>query len=177
MNKQITDLAQYLTAEEFTAQAMPASAQAPADQLIVQLEPERLNWKLHAELAFTSDLERAKNTGGAQPEEEDDNRDYLQFFVLLPLRFSPERAGDMSRLVAMINNTLPLIGFSISENQGWVFFRHMMLILDSKVDPAAVCENLTMIEYLIETFGRALDELSSGNKTLIQIVKDDIQWA
>jgi hypothetical protein len=142
--------------------------------LIVQLSPDQLEWDLHAELAFVSDLDPENNS--TENKEEENQIDYLQFFVLLPINCPLERAGDMSRLVALANNAMPLVGFSISENQGWVFFRHLMICLDGKVDHKAVSETLLTMEYLIGTFGTTLEGLSSGTKTYDQILHDDIQW-
>jgi hypothetical protein len=174
MKKILSDLAVYLNNEGYTTQEVPASEQAPADQLFVQLNPDPLDWDLHAELAFIGDLDPEKNLDGNK--EGENQIDYLQYFVLLPIVCPLEKAGDMSRLVTLANNALPLVGFSISENQGWVFFRHLMLCIDGKIDHRIVSETLMTMEYLIGTFGNALEDLASGTKTFDQILADDIQW-
>jgi hypothetical protein len=169
MNPKLIQLSKDITEDGSPTQLIPASPQAPADQLLVQLEIEKTGWELNLELAFINDL--------AQPQSKIENVDFLQFYVQLPFICQPDRIIDVVRFVTLSNNTLPLIGFGCLESQGMVFFRHLRLILDDQVRSDEVIETIFSIKYLIETFGQALKDLADGKKTFEQIVAEDIQWA
>lgn len=172
MKKILSDLAVTLNTEGFFTEEIPATAEVPVDQLLVQLDPHQLNWDLHLELAFIGDLDKR-----TPKEKSSEKTDYLQFFVPLPVQCPAEKAGEMARLVALTNNALPMVGFGYAENQGWIFFRHLMVSVDSEVNHQAVLETIIMMEYLLETFGKCFSDLATGEKTLAQIVSDDVQWA
>jgi hypothetical protein len=169
MNPKLVQLSKIIADEGYPTQLLPASEQAPADQLIVQMEMEKTGWTINLELAFLNDL--GKLPAGSE------EVDFIQFFAPLPLDCPQDRVLDLVRFITLANNALPLVGFGCMETQGVVFFRYLMVVLNDQVRSDEIVETIMTIEYLIETFGQTLKDLADGNKTFEQIVAEDIQWA
>jgi hypothetical protein len=169
MNELFPELVERLNDEGYSSRIIKADKDTPADQLIVALSLEHLDWDLHLEMACVGDL--------SQPKPDPDEIDFLQFFVPLPLQIQAEQLLDLIRFITLSNNALPMVGFGCTEAQGLVFFRHLMVIVNGKVDSEAVVETIRTIEYIIETFGKALDDLALGKRSYNQILTDDIRWA
>ena len=150
-----------------------ADASSPFPKLTQAISLADLHWDLKIELMMVADLSLGQTD--EQPEEEND-LEFLQFFVPLPFSVAEAQAAEMARLVGLINNFAPLMGFAYNESGGLVYFRHLMIVLDTQIDPEIVEVSLDTIQYLIDTFGAALQDLASGARNLEKIIADDILW-
>ncbi len=150
-----------------------ADAATPFPKLSQAISLPDLNWDLKIELMMVADL--ALGQAEEQPDEAND-LEFLQFFAPLPFTVAEVQAAEMARLVGLVNNFAPLMGFAYNESSGLVYFRHLMIVLDSQIDPETVEVSLDTIQYLIDTFGAALQDLASGARDLEKIVADDIKW-
>jgi hypothetical protein len=150
-----------------------ADASNPFPKLTQAIALPDLNWNLEIELMLVSDLSLAQ--AGEEADKEND-LEFLQFFVPLPFSVAEAQAADIARLVGLINNFVPLMGFAYNESGGLVYFRHLLIALDGHIDPETVEVSLDTIQYLIDTFGAALQDLASGARSLEKIVADDVTW-
>jgi len=150
-----------------------ADAETPFPKLSQAISLPDLNWELKIELMMVADLSLGQ--AEEQPDEAND-LEFLQFFAPLPFTVAEVQAAEMARLVGLVNNFAPLMGFAYNESGGLVYFRHLMIVLDGQIDPETVEVSLDTIQYLIDTFGAALQDLASGARDLEKIVADDILW-
>lgn len=174
MNNRLEILTPLLIQQGFPAEFIPRNNGQLVDQLHVPFnfnEP-RLNANIELTLAsqlnpdFQSELQAEKLQ----------TFDFLQYFLLFPVDCPQHNLIDLVRLVTMVNNGLPLVGFGVSEAQRRVFYRHMQLTLDEALNPEQVSITLNSIEYMVNTLGSALLDLCEDRRTLQQIVSDDIYW-
>lgn len=150
-----------------------ADAETPFPRLSQAISLPDLNWELKIDLMMVADLSLE------QTEEQQDEAvdlEFLQFFAPLPFKVAENQAADMARLVGLINNFAPLMGFAYNESTGLVYFRHLMVVVDPQIDPETVEISLDSIQYLIDTFGAALQDLASEARSLEKIIADDITW-
>ncbi len=173
MSHLLENLQKQLEQQGLNAIFSEADASTPFPKLTQAISLPDLNWDLKIELMLVSDLSLGQTD--EQPDEEDD-LEFLQFFVPLPFTVAGAQAAEMARLVGLINNFAPLMGFAYNESGGLVYFRHLLIIVGGQIDPETVEVSLDTIQYLIDTFGAALQDLASGARNLEKIIDDDILW-
>lgn len=173
MSHLLENLQKQLEQQGLNAIFSEADASTPFPKLTQAISLPDLNWDLKIELMLVSDLSLGQTD--EQPDEEDD-LEFLQFFVPLPFTVAEISAAEMARLVGLINNFAPLMGFAYNESGRLVYFRHLLIVLDGHIDPEIVAVSLDTVQYLIDTFGAALQDLASGARNLQKIIDDDIMW-
>ena len=173
MNHLLENLQKQLDLRGLSTVFSEADASTPFPMLTQSISLADLDWELKIELMMVADLSLGPTD--EQPEEGND-LEFLQFFVPLPFMVAEVQAADMARLVGLINNFAPLMGFAYNESGGLVYFRHLMIVLDGQIDPETVEVSLDTIQYLIDTFGTALQDLASGARSLEKIIADDVTW-
>ena len=91
----IHQLVQPLSAE-FPVQIIAPTNAITQEQLFVGLPADHAGRARHLELIFLPDA---------------DDVHFLQYFAPLPFKVEPKQFGEVSRLIARINASAPLIGF------------------------------------------------------------------
>lgn len=143
--------AEPLEEEGFENRLVPANETVPHQQLFVALDAEGWNSGLQLELVFVPDLE---------------DLTVLQFFVLLPIDISRAPVAALARFILMVNRYLPVAGFGLSEQDQWLYFRHLMPCPNRELDPATIVNTVWMIEYLISRFSHPIRALVDGSMNL-----------
>ncbi|MBN2145916.1 MAG: hypothetical protein JW726_00955 [Anaerolineales bacterium] len=135
--------------DDFITRLVVAGDEAPVDQLMVALEDgDYRPWNWRVELMYLPNLK---------------DPSFLQYFAPLPFEYAPGRATEISRFCNHLNENLPLTGFGISEERGWVYFRHMMTCPDNGADPHLVVQTTWAIWYLIDRFGSLVKDIVEGH--------------
>lgn len=145
---------------EFPTQMLPPSGDAPLGQLVVALDPDEQG------------RDRAVYLLLIPPINEDDLYG-MQFFAPLPFQASGGGCGDLARLLLLINSTVPLVGFGLSEENGWIFFRCILPVAQGRsLDPVEALHTTWMIFSMMDRFSDTIESVSAGRKDFAQARKD-----
>lgn len=108
----------------------------------------------------------------------------LQYLVALDIDLDPASVADASRLVALVNASLPVTGFELSESAAAVVFRYVQPVSVHPLDPAVIAWSLSMIHFALSYYaelvvagctGTAYDELVSRfEATQSLLLPDDV---
>ena len=107
-------------------------------------------------------------------EEDIEGASAVQFYVPLPFNVREDAAvrGELAKLLAQINNLLALIGFSYSETDGSVVFRHMAIIPDNPVAwTKIVFETVFLTTYHIEQFVSTIRAVAEGRQSFVEAAR------
>lgn len=138
-------------AEQFRVQLIPPGEDTSEPQIFAELDPDAKGRPRRLELVFLP---------------HGDNLFYLQYFVLLPFSLEPARTADLARLLARINLRVPLVGFGMSEDDGWVFFRAIAPCPRQELDPEVVVSTAYMAYYLVEQIADVIEPVAAGDGAL-----------
>jgi len=139
-------------AADFPVRAVPAGEGSEREQLLVDLGPDAEERPLRLELTFVPGR---------------DEVDHLQLFIPLPFAVVPEHAGELARMIAAVNAVVPLVGFGMAEQQGWVFYRTIVPVwADRELDGGLVANTGWLAYYLVEQVAPILEDVANGDSTL-----------
>lgn len=133
----------HLEKEGFTTSLEPATEDAPLDQLFVLLQLDEPEVELILELAYVPGIE-----------DELDDIKLLQFYAGLPFAVDEASIDRWMRLVLKSNLALPMMGFGINEEDGYLYFRFVLPLpkKPSNADRALVVQSAWMVFFLVERF-------------------------
>lgn len=95
----------------------------------------------------------------------------LQYLVAFDIDLDPSAADTAARFVQLLNTTLPLTGFELSESVQSVVFRYVQPVYVHPLDPAVIAWPLSMIHFAVSYFadlvaaactGTSFDEVVAG---------------
>jgi hypothetical protein len=161
----LTEIERALSAEDFETHLAPASDDLPVPQLLAHLGQDQQNRDLFAQVLFIGDLADSR---GAAPLEGDD---YLQVYSAFPFAARPESVADLARLILMLNRDLP-VSFGLTEDDGAVFCRHVIVCPGRALNIAAAVEAVDLMGYFMGVYGPALEAVARGEKSLAQVLAD-----
>lgn len=141
---------------EFPVQRLPPSENAPVGQLAVTLDADKLGRErtLYLLLQPPSGAEDVCN---------------LQFFALLPFAAQNGRADSLARVILLINNAIPLVGFGLDEPVGKVYFRCVLpMPRDHALSPDQCLYVAWLIFSCLDHFSDTLEAVASGNMEYTQ---------
>lgn len=93
---------------------------------------------------------------------EHDQPSVLQYLVALDVDLDPAFAADAARFVALVNASLPITGFEMSESAAAVVFRYVQPVAVRPLDPAVIAWSLSMIHYALRYFGELVAGACTG---------------
>ncbi len=105
-------------------------------------------------------------------EEADEKYPPLQLVLALPFVAKAEVAGDLSRLILLINEAIDYPGFSYHESNGVVFYRNVHLCQGNKIEKTLLETLLGALISCIDTFGEMIEEVGTGKKSLEEALKE-----
>lgn len=170
----LNELEKDLSAFGWKVEYFPNAPDKPFGHLTADLPVPDLNWLIKAELFVINDLEP-----GSKPVKAGDltaDPQFIQVTATLPCFVAEQNNAEMLRFIGMINNVTPLMGFCFTEATAQVYFRYVLPVLHAKADAEFLDGCLDAIQYSIDTFGEAFQDLAVGNRSLEQIVAADIYW-
>jgi len=142
-------LAAELAAGDVPAVTLPGDGQIPA-QLVVDLD--EVGASIH--VCFLPGIEGPP---------------VLQYLVALDHEVEVEAFETTARFLHMLNSTLPLTGFEMSESAQAVVFRHVQAVSVQPLDPGIVAWPLSMIFNAVTRFD-ALIGLACGGASMEELV-------
>lgn len=93
---------------------------------------------------------------------EHDQPPVLQYLVALEVDVVEGASADAARVAQVVNTSLPLTGFEVSESAGAAVFRYVQPISVHPLDPAVVAWPLSMIHYAVVYYGNLIEAACSG---------------
>lgn len=150
---------QGLTAKGMEPTFVEAIDDSPNDVVIVPIQgrDDKSNWEL--KLSFVS-----------IHDEESEDSGLLQCFASLPAQVTEFTESDLLRLIAMLNASLPLVGFGYRESENLPFFRHVLMVSKQDIEASEkiVIDAVYLISYLLNNLAPFVTNVASGNHTLQQ---------
>jgi hypothetical protein len=96
---------------------------------------------------------------------------FLHFFVMLPFDVKGDALGDTARLLLLLNKSLDLPGFDMSEVNQVVFYRYTWASPALEVDKLFLLSIVGMIMLIIDSLSYTIEKVASGEASLMQIVE------
>lgn len=93
---------------------------------------------------------------------EHDQPPVLQYLVALAVDLTEDAVGDTARFAALVNTTLPLTGFEVSEALRSVVFRYLQPVSVHPLDPAVIAWPLSMIHFAISYYAGMIAAVGTG---------------
>lgn len=152
---------QYLQQQGYEIVVQPPVEINPQEQLLVSLGEKLVSQQIVLRLFWVQSVPGNKAQDSNEPQ-------FLQFFVLLPFIASPQTQPDLMRLLFNLNATLDMAHFGLYEN-GMVYYRHVHVCANHRLDGEALVAILLSIELLLEMFLPAIRGIALGQKSLTQI--------
>jgi hypothetical protein len=125
-------LAEELVAGDVPAAALPGDDEIPAQLVVALQDPE-----VSIQVCFLPGL---------------DGPPVLQYLVALEHDLAVEAFETTARFLQMVNSTLPLTGFEMSESAQAVVFRYVQAVSVQPLDPGVVAWPLSMIFNAVSRF-------------------------
>lgn len=97
--------------------------------------------------------------------------DLLQLIAYIPYTLDSPRAGEMGRLLHVLNRELDLPGFGMDEAAGLLFYRCPIPTLDQQLDERLLKIYLVAVGIACELFIGVAEELRQGKSTLEGFIK------
>ena len=76
----------------------------------------------------------------------------VQLYAPIPLELDEEAADTIIGLLPEVNQAVPLIGFNVHPEEGFVYFRHVMLTPLGETGQQLVKEAVWMAHFALDTF-------------------------
>jgi hypothetical protein len=110
--------------------------------------------------------------GQEKPENEEEKRYLLQFFLPFPIKIEEGSQSELARYLMMMNKTIEFPCLGMCEFNKIVFFRYVYLCAAKGVNTEAILTNLAMALLVWDLFGDNIEELASNHKKFSQILKE-----
>lgn len=99
----------------------------------------------------------------------------LQLLVFIPTNLKKENAGDLARLLHLLNKELDVPGFGMDEQNKVIFFRVMMPILENQVNKTLLDAYLNSMQIVCNTFAPAVLAVNAGMAKFEDLLKKGME--
>lgn len=93
----------------------------------------------------------------------------IHFFLPLPFKVEERNLSEVSRLILLINKSLTLPGFEMSEVDRLIYFRNVLLTGD-QVDELLLKTIIGNIILYVDIFSKTLEDVGNGRMTLSDVI-------
>lgn len=93
---------------------------------------------------------------------EHDQPPVLQYLVALDVDLDPVFAAQAARFIALVNTSLPVTGFEVSEFAAGVVFRYVQPVSVHPLDPAVIAWPLSMIHFALRYHADLVAQACTG---------------
>ncbi|MGF1562904.1 MAG: hypothetical protein ACFB3T_12085 [Geminicoccaceae bacterium] len=99
-------------------------------------------------------------------EEDDDDAVILLFSTILPYRAKPSSAGDLARLLMVVNRLLPIGAFGYIERDQGLYLAYPLTLLSRDALEGRVLEGvINRLIFAIESYNGLIEAVATGSKT------------
>lgn len=158
-----------LETDGFKCQYIPKNVDILHDQLFVSLEVTGIDEEVILQIKLVEHaLEDARHG-------DKDSLHLLQFFVALPFKVRENKISDTLRFLSLINRSLEVPGFELSEVDQLVYYRYVIMTTENAISSLLIRNLLGVIMFVLDSFSTMIEEISLGKRTLQEVVEEAIQ--
>jgi len=159
----LEDVRDLLFRETFAATFDAATAELPSDRVNVSLDVERIASPLQLQIIQIP----------ASPNDQAAGVAMYQFYVPIPIGVSEAAADEVRRLLPAVNLVAPLMGFNLHEDEGFVYFRYVLLTPASATAGPTIARTVWLIYFTLDNLAADVAEVAAGHRTAAQVLDDD----
>lgn len=158
-------IAEILEDADFPIVFQEANENSPVEQVFVPLEHDKEELSGALQILFINDL--TKTLGVAEEDEDEDDVQLLQFFMLCPFQCKVETCSEVASLILSLNRILPIGSFGMSQKEHTIYFQYVLALEDQEdaVNPMVVLEVVSMISMFVLEFIESIALVAKGEKT------------
>lgn len=165
-------LKKFFDHDEIPCELLLKTEEIPIDQLYVQLDVDDQGRDFVLQLKIE---EVSGDEEGDAKNPSDISLHFLQFVVALPYDVLPEQGSDVARLLLLINKSLELPGFELSEADGVAYYRYVLMSYTKKFHTKQLRSLLGTIMFTLDTYSEMIEGVASGGRSLESLVKEVIE--
>lgn len=164
-------IAEVLDEGDFPVVYQEAGEQSPVEQVFVPFEHEKEALSSSLQILFINDLVK---TLGIDQEEEEDEVQLLQFFLLCPFQCTADTVREVALFILALNRILPVGAFGLSQKEGTIYFQYVLALEDQgdALDPDLILEVVSMINMFVLEFIENISLVAKGEKTSDALLKE-----
>lgn len=140
------DVHQYLIKEQF-----PVQIQKETEQLVMVFKIENRDFPLFIRIFPGGDL--------------------LQLIAFIPCNLKPTAAGDVARLLHLLNKELDIPGFGMDEGANLIFYRAMIPGHEKQIQGQTLKRYVHSIEQILKNFASLIAMIAFGASTFEEVRK------
>lgn len=140
------DVHQYLIKEQF-----PVQIQKETEQLVMVYKIENRDFPLFIRIFPGGDL--------------------LQLIAFIPCNLKPTAAGDVARLLHLLNKELDIPGFGMDEGANLIFYRAMIPGHEKQIHEQTLTRYVHSIEQILKNFASLIAMIAFGASTFEEVRK------
>ena len=152
-----------LDRQGYQCELIQTDSQIPYPRLQISLgndeqdRPRTLELRLDSYLLPT-DLNRKNEALKSESQEQT----VVHLFVGLPFLIPPDRFGEVSRFLLLLNKPLDMGGFGLDERTGVPFFRHSLFTYNGNLSTRLLVATVGTIYLLADTLSPQIEAIANG---------------
>lgn len=95
----------------------------------------------------------------------------LQLIIFIPCNLKNSAISDLGRLLHLINKEIDLPGFGMDEKAGIIYYRQMLIALNSQLDPKVIEKLIQSIQTSCDTFAPVISAVAVGAASYEDVLK------
>lgn len=165
-------IAEVLEDADFPVVFQEADKDSPVEQVFVPLEHDKEELSGALQILFINDL--TKTLGIAQEDEDDDELQLLQFFLLCPFQCKAETCSEVALFILALNRILPIGSFGMSQKEHTIYFQYVLALedQDEALNPVVILEVVSMISMFVSEFIEGIACVAKGEKTSAALLEE-----
>lgn len=165
-------IAEVLEDADFPVVFQEKNQDSPVEQVFVPFEHEKEELSGALQILFINDL--TKTLGVEEEDEEDDEVQLLQFFLLCPFQCKAETCSEVALLLLALNRVLPIGSFGLSQKEHTIYFQYVLALedQDDALNPVVILEVVSMINMFVLEFIESVSLVAKGEKTAEALLQE-----
>jgi len=144
----------------YTTSIVPPSSEVPFEQLYIILEADSQGRPRAMQLQYV-------------PVEASAHGDHLlQIVSTLPFQYNAGLAGDVARMILLVNKILELPGFGLSEADKACYYHYVHICPKGEINGPLLLDLLPTFIHYVDEFGPVIEDIASGNKTHQEAIEE-----
>ena len=164
----ITTIEQAFKDADYEVEYLPSSEEVPFDQLQILMGADEEGREIlcFMQLIFQAPLEEDLLLPGDF---------FISFLIPLTFDYKQENLIDLCRMMMLINKTLEMPGFILSEAEKMISYRYGYKVNEKNVDYSEVVQIAELLLSKVDLFSSAIEPIANGESTLHEFLQNSIQ--
>ncbi len=165
-------IAEVLEDADFPVVFQEKNENSPVEQVFIPLEHDKEELSGALQILFINDL--TKTLGVTEEDEDEDDVQLLQFFMLCPFQCKAETCSEVALLILALNRILPIGAFGMSQKEHTIYFQYVLALEDQEdaVNPMVILEVVSMISMFVIEFIESIALVAKGEKTADALLEE-----